>query len=65
MITNIIGFTERQIKPSDSNCKIIELLNLFDIHFNNNENKFLSLAYICSLQMMLLLRKMLLLRYSF
>ena len=42
---NIIGFTETQIKPSDSTCKIIETLNLFNINFNNNDNKFLSLAY--------------------
>ena len=47
IINNIIGFTETQIKPSDSTCKIIETLNLFDINFNNNKNKFLSLAYEC------------------
>ena len=44
---DIIGFTETQIKPSDSTCKIMEMLNLFNINFNNNENKFLSLAYGC------------------
>ena len=44
---NIIGFTETQIKPSDSTSKIIETLNVFNINFNNNENKFLSLAYGC------------------
>ena len=44
---DIIGFMETQIKPSDSTCKIIETLNLFHISFNNNENKFLSLAYGC------------------
>ena len=38
---------ETQIKPSNSTCKIIETLNLFNISFNNNENKFLSLAYGC------------------
>ena len=39
----IIGFTETQIKSSDSTSKIIETLNVFN--FNNNEIKFLSLAY--------------------
>ena len=41
----IIGFTETQISPSDSTCKITETLNFFNINFNNNEKKFLSLAY--------------------
>ena len=40
----IIGFTETQINPSNSTCKIIKTLNFFNINFNNNENKFLSLA---------------------
>ena len=44
---DIIGFTETQIKPSDSTCKIMETLNFFDINFNNNKSKFLSLAYGC------------------
>ena len=44
---DIVGFTEAQIKPSDSTCKIIETFNLFKINFSNNENKFLSLAYGC------------------
>ena len=44
---DIIGFTETQIKPSDCTCEIIETLNLFNINFSNNENKFLSLAYGC------------------
>ena len=44
---DIIGFTETQIKSSDSTCRIIATLNLFHINFNNNENKFLSLAYGC------------------
>ena len=39
----ITTFTETQIKPSDSTCKIIETFNLFNINFNNNENKCLSL----------------------
>ena len=43
IINNDIGFTETQIKPSDSTCKIIETMCLFNINFNNNENKFLSL----------------------
>ena len=41
---DIIGFTETRINPSDSTCKITETLNLFNINFNSNENKFLSLA---------------------
>ena len=35
---NIEEFTETQMKQSDSTCKIIKTLNLFDINFNNNEN---------------------------
>ena len=34
---NILGFTERQIRPSDSTCKIIGTLELFNINFNNNK----------------------------
>ena len=45
MNNDIIGFTETQISPSDSTCKITETLNFFNINFNNNEKKFLSLAY--------------------
>ena len=37
-------FTETQTKPSDSTFTIIEKLNLFNINFDNNENKFLSLV---------------------
>ena len=40
-------FTETQINPSYSTCKIIKTLNFFDINFNNNENKSLSLTYGC------------------
>ena len=47
MNNDIIGFTETQINPSDSTCKIIEILNLFNISFNKNENKFLRLIYEC------------------
>ena len=42
---NIIGSTETQIKSSDSTYEIIETLNLFNINFNKNENKLLSLPY--------------------
>ena len=42
--SGIIGFTETQIKPSDSTSKIIETLNLFNINFQSNENKLLNLA---------------------
>ena len=45
MNNDIIEFTETQINPSDSTCKIIETLNLFNISFNKNENKFLRLVY--------------------
>ena len=38
---NIIGFTETQIKSSDSTCKMIETLSLFNINFDKNENNFL------------------------
>ena len=44
---DVIGFTETQIKASDSTCKIIETLNFFHINFNNNKNKFVSLSYGC------------------
>ena len=44
---DVIGFTETQIKASDSTCKIIETLNFFNINFNNNKNKFVSLSYGC------------------
>ena len=44
---DIIRFTETEIKPSNSNSKIIKTFNFFNINFNNNENKFLSLAYGC------------------
>ena len=48
-ITNndIIGFTKSQINQSDSTRKIIETFNFFNIDFNNNKCKFLSLAYGC------------------
>ena len=46
MNNGVVGFTETQIKPSDSTCKIIETLNLFNINFNNNKNKLLILAYL-------------------
>ena len=41
-----MGFTEMQINPSDSTCKIMETLNFFNKNFNN-ENNFLCLAYRC------------------
>ena len=49
MINNdIMGFEGTQINPSDSTCKLIETLNFFNINFDNNESKFLSLAYGCT-----------------
>ena len=47
MNNDIIGFIETQVKPSDSTSRIIEALNDFNIKLNNNENKFLILAYGC------------------
>ena len=44
---DIIGFTETRINLSNSTCKITETLIFFNIHFKNNQNKFLSLAYGC------------------
>ena len=37
---DIIGFVETQIKPSDSISEIIEMLNLVNMNFNNNEINF-------------------------
>ena len=37
---DIKGFTETQIYPSGSTCKVTERLNFFNININNNENKF-------------------------
>ena len=47
MNNDIIGLTETQISLSDSTCRIDETLNFFNINFNNSEDKFLSLAYVC------------------
>ena len=44
---NILLFTEMQINPWRSTCRNIETLHLFNISFNNNENRSLSLAYRC------------------
>ena len=44
MDNDIIGFTATQINSSDSTCKIIDTLNFFNINFNNDESKILSLA---------------------
>ena len=48
MINNdIIGSTETQIRPSDSTYNKIKTLTFFNINFNENECKFLILAYGC------------------
>ena len=47
MNSDTTGFTETQINPSDSTCKIIGMLNLFNLNLNNKENKVLSLGYGC------------------
>ena len=47
MNNDLIEFKETQINLSDSTYKIIQGLNFFNINFNNNENEFLSLAYGC------------------
>ena len=44
---DIIEFAETQINLSDSTCKIITTLNFLDTNFYNNQNKFLSLVYVC------------------
>ena len=44
---DIIAFTEIQINLSDSSCKIMETFKFFRINFDNDRNKFLSLAYEC------------------
>ena len=45
MNNDIIGFTEKQINLSNSNCKVIETLNSVNIKFNNNKSKVLSSTY--------------------
>ena len=47
MNNDIIGFIETQFKPSYSTSRIVETLTDFNIKLNNNENKFLILAYRC------------------
>ena len=47
MNNDIIGFIETQVKPSYSTSRIVETLTDFNIKINNNENKFLILAYGC------------------
>ena len=45
---DIIGFTQKtRINLSDCTCLIIETFHLFNINFDNNENKFLILGYGC------------------
>ena len=43
----VVGFTETQIKPSDSTCLINEVFKNYNMNYSNNENKFSSLAYEC------------------
>ena len=38
--SGIIGFTETQVNPSDSTCKIMERLNFFNMNVNDSENNF-------------------------
>lgn len=47
--SDIIGFTETQIKPSDSGSIIDDTVKDFDIDFNRNDYKFLSIAYGCQI----------------
>ena len=42
---DVIGFTETQMKPSDSASRIDDLLKAFNMNFNNNDDKFLNLPY--------------------
>ena len=41
----ILGFTETQISLSNSTCRVVETLTFSNLNFNNNEDKFLRLAY--------------------
>ena len=42
-----MGLTETQTGPSNSTYNIIKTLTFFNINFNENEYKFLILAYAC------------------
>ena len=42
---DFICFTETQLKLTQSVCETSETLQNFNMHFNNNENQFLSIAY--------------------
>lgn len=42
---DVIGFTETQMKPSDSISIVDDTLKNFYMNFNNNNDKFLSWAY--------------------
>ena len=44
---DIVSFTETQIELSDSTAMITETLQSFNMNYNNNINKFSSLAYGC------------------
>lgn len=44
---DVIGFTETQMKLSDSASRIDDLLKAFNMNFNNNDDKFLNLPYGC------------------
>ena len=44
IMNNDMVFTEIKISPLDSTWKKIGTLNFLNINFNNNENRFLSLA---------------------
>ena len=41
----ILGFTKTQISLPNSTCIVVETLTFFNLNFNNNEDKFLRLAY--------------------
>ena len=45
IINDFLAFTETQLKPSELQSDIETTLEAFNMPFNNNENKFLSLAY--------------------
>ena len=36
----VVGFTETQIKPSDSTCLKNEVIKEYYMNYNKNENKF-------------------------
>ena len=53
---DIVGFTETQVKAVDSTESVNKLLHDFHMYYNNNDNKYLSLAYGCKESILVLRR---------